>query len=454
MGMMKRNILSIALLSTGLLFTTNLTIAAERSVESRQPEKAQTPAASGAPQSAEQSVVLETATATEKPTDTGVEKSTSELLIPAVKSEEPVQSHDYIVIKHDTLWDISANLLKDPLKWPEIWKKNPQIKNPHLIHPGDTIRVWADGRVEVISKKESQPKAAIDTTAQTNTAKESQKPVEMPVVSLEPQEDKVVVLEPANGKTSFNGTANGAAAANEQTQSPAVIKISAASLARNGFITDKAIKETGAIAASREGQFYMQSGDVVFISLKDSVLSKNSFKVGDKFTIFQVGKKIVHPVTQLKLGNIIDIMGSLEITGADDILVGKIIKTFKEVPTGARIQPYTEAAHDVEVTKTEAKIEGVVVGALDNQDNMAAGDIIYIDQGKKSGIKQGNKLDIFKPANTALDPFKGEKFKLPQVKVGSLIVAAVDEETSACIVLQATALIAQGYTVRNQSASE
>ena len=66
----------------------------------------------------------------------------------SVRADHP---DEYVVVRGDTLWDISARFLDKPGQWPAIWHANPQIANPHLIYPGDRISlVYIDGQARLI----------------------------------------------------------------------------------------------------------------------------------------------------------------------------------------------------------------------------------------------------------------------------------------------------------------
>ena len=65
----------------------------------------------------------------------------------SIRADHP---DEYVVVRGDTLWDISARFLDKPWQWPAIWHANPQIANPHLIYPGDRISlVYVDGQARL-----------------------------------------------------------------------------------------------------------------------------------------------------------------------------------------------------------------------------------------------------------------------------------------------------------------
>ena len=63
----------------------------------------------------------------------------------------------YVVKKGDTLWDISNMYLDKPWQWPQLWRTNIHITNPHLIYPGDELRLAKNEKGEIVLEVVREP---------------------------------------------------------------------------------------------------------------------------------------------------------------------------------------------------------------------------------------------------------------------------------------------------------
>ncbi len=78
---------------------------------------------------------------------------------PAPVALRPDHPQSYTVVPGDTLWSIAQRFLKNPWQWREIWRQNPQVRNPNRIYPGDVLKFSYDAsgrpRLEVAEREET-----------------------------------------------------------------------------------------------------------------------------------------------------------------------------------------------------------------------------------------------------------------------------------------------------------
>ncbi len=325
------------------------------------------------------------------------------LLLPlAAMAEEGVQT--YVIKKGDTLWGVSERFLKDPYYWPNLWSNNPEIGNPHFIYPGQTVAIY-DGRLQIL------PAApAPEPPAETAPPAEAVSPEAAPV-----------------------------AAATE----PAAITIRAKDGAK-GFVDRSAIAGVGTLVDTVDTRLLMAEGDRAFVTLREP----GSARPGDRFSLFELGKEVLHPVTGEPVGYQVAELGTLQITEkGTKVATAVILDSFREIQRGALLRPKRDAVEEIELKKAAAPLTGYVVSANDGKIALSQHDIVYVDLGAEDGLEAGNLLYISRQRKATELAVGAEELQLPDVLLGSAVVLETQPRSAAALILKSADSMYRGDRV-------
>ncbi|MEM7294930.1 MAG: LysM peptidoglycan-binding domain-containing protein, partial [Pseudomonadota bacterium] len=324
---------------------------------------------------------------------------------------EPVQVRpdhpaEYIVQKGDTLWDISARFLKDPWVWPAIWDVNPQIENPHLIYPGDVIRlVYIDGS-PVLIVDQGGGQVAIDL-GQTSSGK--------PIVKLSPrirteQLDQAIPTIPADAIEQF--TVNPRVLTREQLDAaPYVV----------GNFDNRLVSATG-------NQVYVRG-----ISDDGEAL----------YSIYRPGKALIDPESQDILGYEVAYVGDTKVLEYGDPSTLVITDSNRETLTGDVLLPLNRGriSHNYIPRVPELDFSGSIISLFDALSHAAQNQVVVINLGQRDGMDRGDILGIEKAGAVVRDTVTEEAedtIKLPDTRIGIAMIFKVFDRVSYGLIMEST----------------
>jgi len=326
---------------------------------------------------------------------------------------------EYTVKKGDTLWDIASLFLKDPWYWPEIWQRNPQVTNPHLIFPGDILMlIYVNGQPQI------QLARAEDGVMRRHVG------------------DKVVKLSPSIHRQSLNE-------AIPSIPGDAVRQF----LTRPRIVTAEEWADAPYIVGSDDAHLIMGANNKIYIR---GELDKERIR----YSIFRKGNRLADPETDELLGHEVIFAGEARIIKYGDPSTGLLLKTSREVLIGDRLLPTDKSAIDQQYFPRlpEDFVQGTVISLFDAISSIAKYQIAVINRGSNDKMEVGHLLASYQSGSYAHDRFldrssikRGDATKLdillPDERSGIMMLFKVFDKVSYALVLKSTRSIRKGDKV-------
>lgn len=313
----------------------------------------------------------------------------------------PAHPERYVVVKGDTLWDISSRFLRDPWRWPDVWFVNPQIANPHLIYPGDTIvMTYLDGR---------------------------------PMLTL--QRGSLVKLSPQVRSTPID-------------QAIPAIPLDAIQqfLTRPYVLDGEEISRAPYVVSFGTEHLRGASGLNVYIRAIEN-------EDNQSYEVVRPGGAYRDADTGELLGYEALFVGNAEIVRTGDPATAVITENEMEMKVGDRLLPITEG-QPLETFYPKAPgsdIKGSIISILGGLDQIGQFNVVVIDRGADDGLQQGDVLAIDNKGARIRDTVKGGKARvtLPDEQAGMMLVFRVFPRVSFGLVMHATRAMHVLDRVRN-----
>jgi hypothetical protein len=306
----------------------------------------------------------------------------------------------YVVVKGDTLWDISAKFLQDPWLWPEIWVANDYIANPHLIYPGDILTlVYVEGRPRLVLQRNE-------------------------VIKLSPNM-RQGALQDAIPSVPLNSI--------------------------RPFLSENIVLDSEHDVMSSP---YVISGDErrIISGVGDQIFARGNFGGGLHFSVYRKGETYIDPVSGEVLGYQMRFIGSgKKISQSGDVATIALNRSVEEVRIGDHVLPspeenivahYFPSAPDAELNKQILAVESGVT-------QIGQYSVVVINAGDREGIALGNVMAVQRQGDAVKDPYTDKLVQLPAVRGGLMMIVKVFSKLSYGLIMESNRPLAVGDEVTN-----
>ena len=313
----------------------------------------------------------------------------------------------HVVVRGDTLWGISGKFLKEPWRWPEVWNMNrEEIKNPHLIYPGQVVYLDRSGKTPRLRLGKPVKSRSGTDKLQPHVYSD---PVQQAIPSIPPNQ-----IEP--------------------------------------FLSQPLVVEQGEldtvprIVAGPEFRGMMGNGDQAFATaIPDASIVR--------WNVFRPGKPLIDPETGNTIGYEAFFLGNANLVQPGEPAALQITVAKEEIMRGDRLIPappvniisYVPHRPDNQVAARVMTIYGGV-----SEGGRAS--IVSLNRGKNNGLEVGHVLALFRnriSSSIDEDTMQRVDTPIPEERYALVFVFRVFNGVSYALVLESSKPVTVGDYARN-----
>ena len=295
--------------------------------------------------------------------------------------------------------------------WPEIWQVNPQVQNPHLIYPGDTLRlVYINGRPTLTLQRGDAARV-------------------LPRVRSQPLEGAVTTIP---------------------------YETVAAFMSKPTVLAQEQIKGAPYVLATRDMHVVMSEGDTLYAR----GFSKPA-EVGTHYNVVRVGDALHDPDDGDRIVGYDGIFtGAGHITRLGDPTTLIMTESARETEAGDKLfAGGVDVPLDFIPAAPKTKINGRIMAVSNGVTVIGQYEVVVINRGARDGLAPGNVLAVFEAGPVVHDTAdKGffatstlgaESVHLPDERSGTFMVFKTFDHMSYGLIMEATSIIRVADRVEN-----